>query len=483
MINEFYSFYSSNYFLFRVVCGLFFLIDLLFYLPYFFRLFGIQYQPNSFIKNKTTSKLIILIWFFACLNLILPGNALFGSLILSVLFRYFYIYSRSSNLFRGGGAVGMYPTFIVNAIFLIEFGHILNLSNIYFSIVIIIMFIHLGITIFDAGLYKCLNGYFNGHGIEYALRNHLWSYWAPFFKKIYIPNVLWKFANIIIASLQMIIGILLINPFTIIYGIKFLSVGFIFLGIFLKLGTLPFLVGSYQILSPDFTLINYFNFNLYNENIRRIIFEINIFEYNKIIENILIIIYFLLLSIYFIIQCCIYFNFYLKYKFNNIVQIIIDFLSLYSPILIWRVFSADVVNLIVNVYEINYDKKIRINPENYYNKNAKNIFSKIRFFHVAESCVLSSIFNSVKYNENNLSSAKEKIIRYSKTLEDQKIYKNSSLMYEVIILNKIETKVNETIIEEWTIKKNKVDIKYFNKGKIKLISKYVRPFSSWGRYY
>ena len=146
-------------------------------------------------------------------------------------------------------------------------------------------------------------------------------------------------------------------------------------------------------------------------------------------------------------------------------------------------FSADVVNLLVNVYEINNNEKIRLNSEFFYNKNAKNFFAKFRFFHVAESCVLSSIFNSVKYNENNLISAKQKLIRYTKTLDDQKISLNNPILYEVIILNKNNNKIIETLIEEWIVKKNLVDIKYKNKGKLKLISKFVRPFSSWGRYY
>lgn len=483
MIEEVYKFYISNYFYFRIICGIWFLIDLLFYTPSFFRYFGSQYQPNSFIKNTLISKLIIFLWLLSTLNLIFPGNAIFGSLILSILFRYFYIYSRSSNLFRGGGAVGMYPTFIINTIFLIELGYIFNFSEIYFSFVILIMFIHLGITIFDAGLYKCLNGYFQGHGIEYALNNHLWSYWAIFFNKYKIPNALWIIPNIIISSFQVIIGILLINPFTTILGIKFLSMGFIFLGFFLKLGTLPFLVGSYQILSPDFILSNNYSIDSYIDYSTYFFFKLNIFNYYKNFEIFLIYIFLFLLLIYFIIQICIYVNFYFKYKFNYFSQNLIDILSLYSPILIWRVFSADVVNLVVNVYEVNNNEKIRINTPFFFNKNANNFFAKFRFFHVAESCVLSSIFNSVKYNENNLEFAKEKLIRYSKTLDDQTISPNNAILYEVIILNKQNNKIKETLIEEWIVKNNLVDIKYKNKKKFNLISKFVRPFSSWGRYH
>tara|TARA_Y100001970_G_scaffold294294_1_gene449955 strand:+ start:24929 stop:26380 length:1452 start_codon:yes stop_codon:yes gene_type:complete len=483
MIEILYNLYFDNYFLFRIICGIWFLIDLLSYLPSFFRYFGTQYQPNSFIKNPLISKIVILLWFISCLNLILPGNSLLGAALLSFLFRYFYIYSRSSNLFRGGGAVGMYPTFIINTIFLIELGYIFNFSEIYFTFVILIMFIHLGITIFDAGLYKCLNGYYNGHGIEYALNNHLWTYWAPFFNKYKIHNILWKIANIFISSFQVIIGILLINPFTVILGIKLLSFGFIFLGIFLKLGTLPFLIGSYQILLPDFSLFNNYSFESYINHSTYLYYKLNIFNYNQNLENFLIFIFLFLLFLYFLVQICIYINFYFKYKFNFFIQILIDFLSLYSPILIWRVFSADVVNLLVNVYEINNNEKIRLNSEFFYNKNAKNFFAKFRFFHVAESCVLSSIFNSVKYNENNLISAKQKLIRYTKTLDDQKISLNNPILYEVIILNKNNNKIIETLIEEWIVKKNLVDIKYKNKGKLKLISKFVRPFSSWGRYY
>ena len=151
---------------FRVLCGFWFFLDLLSFLPWFYRCFGTPYQPNSFINTKSKSYALAIIWMLSAINLMLPGQALIGSFMLSLIFRYFYIYSRQYNLFRGGGAVGMYPTFISNSIFLIELGLLFSFSTNYIGTVLFIMTIHLGITIFDAGLYKVLNGYYKNEIID-----------------------------------------------------------------------------------------------------------------------------------------------------------------------------------------------------------------------------------------------------------------------------------------------------------------------------
>ncbi len=469
------------YTLFRVVCGMWFLLDLLSFIPWFYRDFGKPYQPNSLINTKLKSKILIIVWFLSSINLILPGHAFFGSFCLSIIFRYYYIYSRPHNLFRGGGAVGMYPTFISNAICLIELGIILGFSNNYIASVLLIMSIHLGITIFDAGLYKVLNGYYKNEGIEYALNNHLWTYWSSIIKKINLPNYIWLIPNFFISFAQLFIGILLINPFTVNIGLNFLSFGFIFLGIFLKLGTLPFLVGSYQLLVKDFTFLDYLNINFDNYYTTSIIFK---FKNIIFLESFFILIFYLLLLIYILVQFLLYFNFYKKIRFSKFFQNIIDFISLYSPVIIWRVFSPDVVNLVVNIYELNGNNKLRINNASFYNGRAKGFFNKFRYFHVAESCVLSSIFNSVKYDDNNLKEAKLKLLRYNDTVKEQMVIPQNKIMYQVIILKKINGYFKESISEEWTIDRyNNIEINYLDRSLREKISKYLRPFSAKGAHH
>lgn len=466
---------------FRVLCGFWFFLDLFSFLPWFYRCFGTTYQPNSFINTRSKSYALALIWLLSALNLMLPGQALIGSLMLSLIFRYFYIYSRQYNLFRGGGAVGMYPTFISNSIFLIELGLLFGFSTNYIGTVLFVMTIHLGITIFDAGLYKVLNGYYKNEGIEYALNNHLWTYWSKFIRKINLPNFFWVVPNFFISFMQLIIGLLLINPFTLGIGLELLSFGFIFLGLFLKLGTLPFLVGSYQLLISDFKFLNNFNVNF--ESYYNSIF---FFQLDKLVflENFFISLFYFLLFVYIVVQLSLYVNFYKRIKFPNLIQNTLDKISLYSPIIIWRVFSPDVVNLVVNIYELNKKKRIRINNSNFYNSNAKGLMNKFRYFHVAESCVLSSIFNSVKYDENNLKEAKLKLQRYNKTIKDQMVNSSNSVVYQVIILKKNNGYLTESISEEWTLDEfNNIKIKHFDKSLKEKISKYLRPFSTKGSHY
>ena len=61
-----------------------------------------------------------------------------------------------------------------------------------------------------------------------------------------------------------------------------------------------------------------------------------------------------------------------------------DWLNLHVPILIWRVFSGDVVNIYSLVYEVdsNGDKRL-INRWNFLTDYGENIVDRIRFFNVA----------------------------------------------------------------------------------------------------
>ena len=97
---------------------------------------------------------------------------------------------------------------------------------------------------------------------------------------------------------------------------------------------------------------------------------------------------------------------------------------------------------------------------------------------------LSSIFNSVKYDENNLKEAKLKLQRYNKTIREQMVNSSNSILYQVIILKKINGYLTDSISEEWILDEfNNIKIKYFDKSLKEKISKYLRPFSAKGSHY
>lgn len=445
MFDFFYVEISVNsYLAFKIYSGFIFLLDLLLFTPYLQRDFGVAYQTNSFIKTKFRAVLFWFIWFAGSVGLMWPYLNWFAPLILAIIFRYFYIYSRGTNLFRGGGAVGMFPAFIATSIFIVELMLFAGFSWVAVTLFLNFMLFHVGIVTLCAGIYKLTAGYLRGEGLEYALHNHMWSYWGFFLKGRPLPhqNLIWL-VNCWIAVQQTLIGLLMTWPGTREYGTALLSLGFFTLFFTLKLGNLCLLVVAYSMLFMNFEGV-YLGY-LANQ----VSLEAQAFP---AAEQILPSIFAGLAIFYIAVKAMQYAQFYFHFSLPKKLKLIVEKIGFYAPILVWRVFSKDIVNFYIKVEEL--DKQgitHRLNPDTFYNPNACGIFAKIRFFHVAESCVLSSIFLSVRYDPDNFPEAVTKLKRYSDTLWDQMLCSKNELAFTYTKIIKQGDKMEFIDVEKWSL--------------------------------
>ena len=167
------------------------------------------------------------------------------------------------------------------------------------------------------------------------------------------------------------------------------------------------------------------------------------------------------------IKVYLYIKTFSKYKIN------IEFINkigLFIPIFIWRVFTADVTNIFIRIYKTKDNRRETIIDEDSFiwSNKIKNIFKNYRFYHVAEIVVLSTIFNQLKYN--NQEGFKQKIIKYSKTLIPSTISSNEILTYELVYIQREHRDfsyiplVNYDInTYDWSIKENILDNNYQEK--------------------
>ena len=96
---------------------------------------------------------------------------------------------------------------------------------------------------------------------------------------------------------------------------------------------------------------------------------------------------------------------------------------------------------------------------------------------------MSSIFNSVKYNDNNYASASLKLIRYYKTLLPQLVNSKSELEFDVFHIMPNEGFSKNQLVSRWRV--NEVSaVRIFNeKSSSSLVSKHIRPFVGFGAYH
>ena len=247
------------------------------------------------------------------------------------------------------------------------------------------------------------------------------------------------------------------------------------LGVFLKLANLPLLIGSVLFLFASYELEP-------NTEV------VDLFLWLEKVEPEILIIGMFYLAILLLGQVTVWLNFYLSIYLPKIMQNKFDWLNLHVPILIWRVFSGDVVNIYSLVYEVdsNGDKRL-INRWNFLTDYGENIVDRIRFFNVAESCVMSSIFNSVRYNDNNLSTAKKRLLQFSYTLKPQLQSNENDILFEVFrITRNTETDKFERIkISDWVVNLEAATSErvWESASSGDLISGFLRPFGGFGKYH
>jgi hypothetical protein len=102
-----------------------------------------------------------------------------------------------------------------------------------------VMTIDLMLIMVSAGIFKSLNGYLSGSGIEYGLVNPVWSYWYKKWLVLPSNSRVFKFLNILSVLSEILISLFLVFPVTWILSSWILIVTFILLMITVRLGTLP----------------------------------------------------------------------------------------------------------------------------------------------------------------------------------------------------------------------------------------------------
>jgi hypothetical protein len=93
------------------------------------------------------------------------------------------------------------------------------------------------------------------------------------------------------------------------------------------------------------------------------------------------------------------------------IQAALDGYANLFGLIIWRVFSADIVNFFVRVWEQPRDGKTRRLVSDY-----EGLTGLRRFRQVAECIVITSVFTTLKYYPSNRALFVERLVRYARTI-------------------------------------------------------------------
>jgi hypothetical protein len=101
-----------------------------------------------------------------------------------------------------------------------------------------------------------------------------------------------------------------------------------------------------------------------------------------------------------------YYNFYARRALPAPLQTAVERYTNFFGIILWRVFSVDLVNFFIRIARVRGEKKIPLPP----------LGSWPRFNHVGEMICLTSLFTTLKYYPSNNQLFQERLFRYARTL-------------------------------------------------------------------
>lgn len=425
--------------------------------------FGRGYENDAWWNKKLILKAIYIFWLFITVCLVLNISNILFNFSLFVLFRHYFINGRWRSLLRGAGAPGYISHYCLLFVNLIDISIYFDSTLILAEKILMVLRYDFATIMLCSGTYKALVGYFNRNGMEFGAVNPLWGYHYKFFKKISPDNWYLHFQNITASAGELLIGAFLIFPSLQLYGALICMLSFLYLIPLIRLGRLSSLMIIIPILFlPDLGI--YFN-NYQASFISNTYHDINEFHetYFYYFTSAVCYLYCIMLPFTKLTQ---YFNLFLNYDFPIFYKFIINKFSSMTPIIIWRVFTADVTDFFIRITLLDKENKsetILLDEDQIYNyKKWNNFIVKHRFLQVTESIAIVSIFNTLKYFPSKNSLFKEKLIKYSNTLPG---IKNKLIKYEYVRIVKeqsnftyipsayyvVDVKKNtieETIIEE-----------------------------------
>jgi hypothetical protein len=432
---------------FRLAYGILLLAHLVLLLPHGRRFFMSErwkgYAQSSWdvdvIQNPVVYPIFMAIWFVCAISLMLGRWTVLAAFLNLLLCRYFFVHMRWKGVLRGMGAPGFMTYWIAAAVFLLEYTmHYAPQTR---PLALLVLQVDFALIMLSAGVYKCTAGFPRNHGMELGLVNPEWGYWWRFYKKLSPNHFLIKTLNHLAWTTEVAAAVLMLIPPTRFIGAVLIMISFSFIATHIRLallchmvilcGVLFFFPGSYgdqfvhwlvaaqpaatNATSPVLTAINQ-------------ALTIGLWGY-----------LFLLPVAYF----GIYYNFFARKRFPQSLQRLLEVYTNFFGIIMWRVFTIDLINFFPNIY---YQPR---------GGGERTLISRygwragsIRFSHVGESITLTCLFTTLKYYPSNHGLFTQRLLRYARTLSRPG---DAILVFEYIGIHKTADEFEFLTVAEYVV--------------------------------
>lgn len=356
------------------------------------------------IQNPVVIPVVLASWLLAALGLI-SGRAVLLSALVNVVFCYYFFNRlRWKSVSRGMGAPGFISLWLGAAVLLLELTtrHAPGLRG----LALLTLQVDFAAIMLSAGLYKLAAGYRQNHGMELGMVNPEWGYWPRFWATWRPTHPLFRFFNEMAWSTEVVCGLLMLFPPTRLLGGLGMLLSFVFIATQIRLGFLAEMVMVCCLLFVG-------GGTVVDAWLRSVVPAVTPLAGQPMpvfAQSTLTAACWSYLALLPFVRAGMFYNQLKHRSLPAPVQRALDLYANTFGLILWRVFTADVVNFFVRVWEAPADGGARRLVSDY------RTTGPWRFSQVAECIALTSVFTTLKYYPSNRGLFVERLLRYARTI-------------------------------------------------------------------
>ncbi len=371
--------------------------------------YGDRSPRAELLQNPFAHILLTGLWLVSVVSLIRGHNTVWFAAVNLAICWYYFVHMRWHSLLRGMGAPGFFCYWMGAAVLILETGRYLDPTGVVLAVGLLALQWDYALIQLCAGSYKGVCGYSRNTGMQLGLANPMWGHHWQFYKKMDPAHPLFRFLNQVPFRVQIMAGILMLIPSTRWIGALAIALSFLFVMTQIRLGFLlpKVMIGALLFVPAGSTFDRWLAQFVDTAPVAQGVPQLPLGMLALIVGFLTT--YLVLLPLAKMGQ---WYNFLKGKSLPGKWQSYLERWCNAFGIIIWRVFSVDVIDFFVKVYltdeegeEFEYTCFGKVNGP-----------TRGRYIQVAESIALVSIFTTLKYHPADSEFFREKLLRYARTL-------------------------------------------------------------------
>ena len=385
------------------------------------------------LQNPVVLPLLLIVWFAAAVALVIGRDVVLAALANVVLCRYFFIQMRWRGVLRGMGAPGFIAYWLGAAVLLLEYTQ--RAAPELQGLALLALQTDFALIMLSAGFYKFSAGYPQNEGMELGMMNPEWGYWTRFWGRMRPGAPAFRVFNQLAWSTEVVAAVLMLFPPTRQAGGLLILVSFIFIATQIRLGFLcEMVIVCCLLFAHPGGLIDVWLSAAFPRPP-----ALQVGRAPSLANAVLGAGFWTYLVLLPFARAALSYNLYAKQALPGPLQRAIDVYTNAFGLIEWRVFSSDITNFFIRVYE---------QPS----AGARRLISRwgetLRFSQVAESIAVTTLFTTLKYYPSNHRLFTDRLLRYARTVPCDP---DSTLVFEYVSVLKRDDRFDFAPVAEYVV--------------------------------